>query len=190
MDPSLAPAYVRVTYDGQLFPHHMVIPVNVTLPLTPAVEPDVILKDASTVGVESAISDMFDIIKGVFPASIHFGLAEIHTVDEDTGEDTFIYAWNVNKVGSAGAAAVPTAQFVMSCKTTAGSAYKLYLMESVILPNIRDLPPYTETFRSDMSDFITGDSSPVYGRKNAYPFVPVSAISKTNDRLRKQQGLA
>lgn len=187
---SLAPGYVRVTYDGTLFPHHMTIPVNVPLASPPGVEPDVTLKDTTTSPVSTAIAALFALVKVFFPASVHFGLAEVHNVDPTTGEDSFIYAWNIGLVGTAGGAAVAAGQAVFSFKTSIGSAYKMYLMESVTPVNLRLLPPYVDAPNLNLSDFIVGGSSPVYGRQNAYPFVPVSIVSKTNDKLRKQQGLA
>ena len=190
MPTSLAPGYVRVTYDGTLFPHHMTIPVNYSGVPTPGTEPDLVLKDASTDGVMSAIAALFAVIQPFFNVGVHFGLAEAHTVDAVTGEDQFIFAWNLGLLGTSVAPTIPTTQFVFSFKTSLGSAYKLYLMETIIQPNLRDLPPYTEANRLALSDFVVGNSSPIYGRGNAYPFVPVSAISKTNDKLRKQQGLA
>jgi hypothetical protein len=63
-------------------------------------------------------------------------------------------------------------------------------MEGRLAPNFKELPPYSIGLFSDLSDFIVGASSPVYGRGNAYPFTPVSLLSKTNDKLRKQQGNA
>jgi hypothetical protein len=179
-----------MTYDGTLFPHHMVCPVNVDPAATPGVEPDITLKDASTVAVSAGWADFVDVMTPFFNTSVHFGLAEIHTVDSVTGEDQFVFAWNVDKLGLSVAATVATSQFVMSFKTALGTAYKLYLMETILQPNLRDLPPYTEANRLALSDFVVGDTSPVYGRQNSYPFVPVSAITKTNDKLRKQQGLA
>jgi len=190
MPTSLAPGYVRVTYDGSLFPHHMTIPVNYSGTPTPGTEPDLILKDASTDGAESAIAALFALIQPFFNTGIHFGLAEAHTVDDTTGDDQFIYAWNLGLLGTSVAPTIPTTQLVFSFKTSLGTAYKLYLMESIIQPNLRDLPPYTEANRLALSNFVVGNSSPIYGRGNAYPFVPVSCISKTNDKLRKQQGLA
>lgn len=187
---SLAPGYVRCTYDGQLFPHHMTIPVNFSGTPVPGSEPDLILKDASTLGAEAAIGAMFALILPYFSAAIHFGLAEAHTVDSVTGEDQFIYAWNQGLVGSSGLADIAMSQIVFSFKTALGTAYKLYLMEGRLAPNFKELPPYSIALFSDLSDFIVGDTSPVYGRGNSYPFVPVSLLSKTNDKLRKQQGQA
>lgn len=190
MPTSLAPGYIRGTYDGTLFPHHMVLPVNFSGTPTPGTEPDLVLKDASTAGAIAAIDALLDVIVVFFNTGVHFGLFEAHTVDATTGEDQFIFAWNAGRTGSSVAPTIPTTQFVFSFKTALGTAYKLYLMETIIQPNLRDLPPYSEANRLALSDFVVGDASPIYGRKNSYPFVPVSAISKTNDKLRKQQGLA
>jgi len=187
---SLAPGYVRVTYDGVVFPHHMTIPVNYDGTPTPGSEPDILLKDASSSGVVAAIADLFAVVQPFLKTTTHIGLAEAHTVDDTTGEDQFIYAWNVGLLGTSSAAIVPMSQVVFNFKTAIGSAYKLYIMEGTQPINIKLLPPYTETIYDNLSDFIVGDSSPCYGRKNSYPFVPVSVLNKTNDKLRKQQGLA
>lgn len=190
MPTSLAPGYARVTYDGVLFPHHMTIPVNITGSPTPGVEPDLVLKDASTVGAETAIGDLVSEFLPNFAAGTNFGLCEIHTVDDVTGEDAFIYAFNLGLVGSAGSANIPTTELVMTFKLATGGLYRLYLMEGASAANVRILPPYGAGYVKDISDFIVGPSSPVYGRTNAYPFAPISMITKYNDKLRKQQGLA
>lgn len=190
MDTALAPGYIRQTYDGTLFPHHMTCPINIDPGVTPGVEPDITLKDASDLGVIAAWDAYLQLIKVFFPAAVHFGLAEVHTVDSVTGDDQFIFAWNAGVIGTAGGTQVAAGQAVFSFKTSLGSAYKLYLMESVTPVNLRLLPPYVDAPNDNLSDFVVGNSSPVYGRGNAYPFVPVSLISKTNDALRKQQGLA
>jgi hypothetical protein len=168
----------------------MVIPVNFSGVPTPGTEPDLVLKDASTLGAVAALGVLMDVITPFFNTSVHFGLCEIHAVDAITGLDTFLYAFNMGKVGGDVGASVHAAQQVLSFKTTVGSAYKLYMMENVSPVNVRVLPPYAAGPIKTASDFIVGNSSPVYGRQNAYPFVPVSAITKTNDKLRKQQGLA
>ena|ERR1044071_3589304 len=190
MPTSLAPGYARITYDGAVFPHHMTIPVNFSGTPTPGTEPDVVLKDASTSGIEAAIADLMAVIQPFLTTTTHIGLAEAHTVDPTTGEDQFIYAWNVGLLGTSVAARVNMSQVVFSFKTALGTPYKLYIMEGSQPVNIKQLPPFTETIYDNLSDFVVGASSPCYGRGNSYPFVPVSAINKTNDKLRKQQGLA
>jgi hypothetical protein len=190
MPTSLAPGYVKGTYDGVLFPHHMTVPVNFSGTPTPGTEPDLVLKDASTLGAIAAIDALLDVIMPFFTTSVHFGLFEAHTVDSVTGEDSFIFAWNAGRTGTSLVARVAAEQIVWSFKTSVGTPYKLYMMEAVEPVNVRVLPPYAAGINADLSDFVVGASSPIYGRGNAYPFVPVSKITKTNDTLRKQQGLA
>lgn len=187
---SLAPGYARATYDGQLFPHHMTIPVNYDGVPTPGSEPNILTKGGASVAGGTAMSDLFDLLLFNWPASIHFGLCEFHTVDDVTGADQFIWSFNLNKVGTAGGTAIPTSQVVLNWKTSVGSIYKMYLMEGVEPPNHKKLPPYTDLGYLTLSDYIVSDDSPVYGRQNAYPFTPISWLSKINDKLRKQQGLA
>lgn len=187
---SLAPGFVRVTYDGTLFPHHTVIPVKFDGIPTPGSEPNILLKDGSSVPVSTAIAAMFDLIKPFFHTGTNFGNAEVHTVDATTGLDRFIWTWNVGKVGTASGTNFPTVQVVMSFKTSVGSQYKLYMMEPNNAANFRVLPPYANAAILALSDYIVSGSSPVYGRQNAYPLAPVSFITKSNDKLRKQQGLA
>lgn len=187
---SLAPGYVRITYDGTLFPHHMTIPVKFSGVPVPGTEPDLILKDASTDNAISAIAALIAVIQPFYNTSVHFGLAEAHTVDAVTGEDQFIFAWNVGLLGLSVSPSVVAGQAVVSFKTALGTAYKLYLMESILAVNTRDLPPYSEANHLALSNFIVGNTDPAYGRGNSYPFVPVSFITKTNDKLRKQHGLA
>jgi hypothetical protein len=190
MPTSLAPGYARLTYDGSLFPHHMTIPVKYDGTPSTGVEPDLLLKDASSLGGEAAISDFVTELLPAFHSGTNFGLCEFHTVDSTTGEDQFIYAFNLGLVGSSSGANIPTAEFIMTFKLSTGGLYRLYLMEGVTPANLRDLPPYPSGYEKTISDFVVGSTSPVYGRTNAYPFAPVSAISKYNDKLRKQQGFA
>jgi len=187
---SLAPGYIRLTYDGTLFPHHMTIPVNYDGTPTPGTEPDIILKDASSSGVEAALDAFLDVLVPHFNTSVNFGNAEAHTVDATTGADTFIWTWNAARVGSDGGPAIPTGQAVFSFKTSVGSALKVYLMESGSPANNRILPPYDPGIIKDLSDFVVSGASLFYGRENAYALAPVSFITKYNDKLRKQQGLA
>lgn len=190
MPTSLAPGYARVTYDGVLFPHHMTIPVNYDGTPTPGSEPDLLLKDGSSVGGETAIGDFVTELLPNFATNTHFGLCEFHTVDAVTGDDQFVYAFNLGMVGSAGSANIPTSEMVLTFKLQTGGLYRLYLMEGASPANHKFLPPYGAGYVQDISDFVVGATSPVWGRTNAYPFAPVSVITKYNDKLRKQQGLA
>jgi len=187
---SLAPGYVRFTYDGVLFPHHATIPVNYDGTPTPGTEPDIILKDASTSGVEAALDAYLDVLTPHFNTSVNFGNAEAHAVDPTTGEDTFLWTWNADRVGSDTGPAIATGQAVFSFKTAVGSALKIYLMESGSPANFKFLPPYATGIIKNLSDYVVSGASMFYGRENSYALAPVSFVTKYNDKLRKQQGLA
>lgn len=187
---SLAPGYVKMTYSGVLFPHHMTIPVYYDGAITPGSEPDIVLKNTTTQSVSEMLADFLTHIVPFFPDTVLFGLAEAHAVNADTGEDTFIYSWNADTVGSGATARVPCLQLVMTLKSKIGSLYRLYLMEPSYDPNIKSLPPFSDGAADSLADYLTGDLSPIWARKNAYLFTPVSLISKYNDKLRRQQGLA
>lgn len=186
---SLAPGYVRVTYSGTLFPHHMTVPVQYVLSPIPGEEPDLVLKDETTLGAIAAIAAFIAVILPFFKNTTQFGLAEAHTVDAVTGEDQFIYAWDLGVTGSGSAANIPASQTVLTFKSRLGTLYRLYLMEGNQPLNQHALPPYTGVI-DDLVEFVKGDSSPIYARGNSFIFGAVSFITKTNDSLRKQQGLA
>jgi hypothetical protein len=189
-DTALAPGYVRFTYDGVLFPHHGTIPVNYDGTPTPGSEPDILLKDGSSLGVEAALDAYLDVLTPHFNTSVNFGNAEAHAVDSVTGEDTFLWTWNAARVGSDSGPAIATGQAVFSFKTSVGSQLKVYLMESGSPANNKFLPPYAPGIIADLSDYVASAASMFYGRGNAYALAPISFITKYNDKLRKQQGLA
>ena len=186
---SLAPGFARITYSGTLFPHHMTIPVNYSGTPTPGSEPTLVLKDSTTASGSDALYGLISVILPFFDDATHFGLAEFHAVDADTGEDSFLWAYNIGLTGTGSGANVATGQTIVTFKTSIGSLYRLYMMEGLNAPNQHVLPPFGDAILDDLAAFVVGDTSPIYGRKNAYPFVPVSYITKSNDKLRKQQGL-
>jgi len=190
MPLSLAPGYAKLTYSGVLFPHHMTIPIKFDGTPTPGTNPDLLTKGATTVDAETGIGNFVEVLRPFFNADTHFGLCEIHKVNATTGEDTFIYAFDVGLVGSASGENVPTAQAVITFKTTGGGLYRLYMMEGNQGVNVKLYPPFSAGLLDDLSDFVVGAGSIVYGRDNTYPFTPIAFITKINDKLRKQQGLA
>lgn len=190
MDTALAPGYARVTYDGVLFPHHMMIPVNYDGTPTPGVEPDLLTKDGSSIAGVAGVTGFLTPMLPNWNTGTNFGLVEFHTVDDITGADAFIYAANLGLTGGAVSANIPTSEGILTFKLATGGLYRLYWMEGAVAANQRVLPPFAAGYLEDASDYIVSDDSIVYGRSNAYPFAPISFITKYNDKLRKQQGLA
>lgn len=186
---ALAPGYARITYTGVAFPHHMTIPIKYDgIPVAGA-EPSLLQKNALAVQGVAAITSFLAPIRPYFPTSVSFGLVEFHTVNALTGADAFIYAANLGLTGSGVGLRTATEQTLFTFKTAVGGLYRLYLMETIEAPNSKTLPPYVG-LEATLTNFVTGPFSPVYGRGNSYPFVPISKITKLNDKLRKQQGYA
>lgn len=188
---ALAPGYIRLTYSGVLFPHHAVLPVNFNA--VPEVGEEPTLKNKGGTGqlASEALDDYLALYKVFFHSTTKFGNSEVHTVDPETGEDTFIYAWNAGVVGTNSGANIPMGEFVMTLKDTNGFLSKVYGMEGALAVNAKYLPPYDSiTPLNDLEDYLCGDSGWVYGRHNTYPQFSISVITKINDALRKQQGNA
>lgn len=186
----LAPGYARVTYSGVLFPHHMTIPVNYSGEPSPGIEPLTESKNGDIAPGMTMLGSFLGNIMPFFSNTTVFGLCEFHTVDATTGEDQFIFAGNLDLVGGSTSTRTPTVQTVITFKSKIGSLYRLYMMETIHTPGIKQLPEFTLTDAAAVSAAYLDGASPVFARKNAYLFSAVSLITKLNDKLRKQQGLA
>jgi hypothetical protein len=189
-DTSLAPGYIRGTYTGTLFPHHFLIPIKNSVAFVPGVEPIFLQKDLADISMSAAVAGLLAKVKAFFPSSVKFGLVECHSVNEDTGEDQFIYSLDAGVSGTSVATRVALSQAVFNYKTVIGGQFRLYLMESDIAVDQKFTPPFGAGRETDLSDYVTAADTWLYGRDNAYPFSTISLVSKTNDALRKQQGLA
>lgn len=187
---SLSPGYAKVTYTGTLFPHHMTIPVNYDGTPTPGTEPALLLRNLTSSPGVAAIAAYMAVIKPFFHTTTVFGLIEFHTVDSMTGLDQFIYAADLGVLGTASAANVVCGQGVLTMKATNGRLYRCYLMEGIEPPGDKLYPGAFGSDLAALSAFLSGVSSPVYARGNAYLFSDVSWVTKLNDKLRKQQGKA
>jgi hypothetical protein len=190
MDTALAPGYVKVTYSGTLFPHHITIPVNYDGTPVQGADPTLLTKDGSSIAGMTGVLGFLDLMKVFFHTTTTFGLVEFHTVDSTTGLDSFIFADDAGLTGTQSTANKPVVGAILTMKLTNGYLYRLYIMEGIDPANAKLLPPFGAGATKDISDYLISSDSIVYGRHNAYPFTPVSYLTKTNDKLRKQQGLA
>lgn len=187
---SLAPGFARVTYSGVRFPHHMTIPVKYSGTPVPGTEPTLANKGGSTTAGLAAMLTFFTTLQPLFKTTVKFGLVEFHTIDPTTGLDTFIWAGDINLAGTDTGTQQAMEQSVFTFKTVGGTLYRLYLMETNENPNLKIYPPFTSAIDNDIVDYVTGAASVIYGRGNFFPFAVISKVTKTNDKLRKQAGLA
>lgn len=191
MDRSLAPGFIRITYTGQHSPHHAIFPVNIDPDSVAGVEPQVALKDTTSVDVEDAVATMMTAWLPLLSSNQLVGLCEVYTVDVTTGEGRFIWGFDIDEVGGAGGDGVSLLMATFSFKLVNGRTYKTVVMENGFSVNTKVFAPYTpEGVLDDYAVWACGASSLIYGRGNAYPFAPISATMKTSDALRKKAGLS
>ena len=190
MANSIAPGFARVTYTGVTTFHHAMFPINITADPVQGVEPTLIQRDATEIPAVTGIGDFMEVYRGLFDTDVLFGLCEIYAVEPDTGERTFLYAFDL---GAAGTNVLPPVEFgqgTLTFKTTKGGTMRITVMESVFPVNQKLRAPYTG--HADLiafSNFVTGNQCVVWGRDNAYAFAPISITVKTSDVLlaRSQQ---
>jgi len=183
----LAPGFVRLRYTGVQVPHNQIIPIKPAAPMVPGVEPSFETTSGGEVLFSVAVQSWwtsafsFAFADGTVP-----GFAEVYAVDPDTGIRTFIYAVLLTGTGGSEDPQVALVEGVWSFKTTAGKPLKVYAMEGVFTPDVRNIGTVPDEARQKVIDFILGDDNFFYGRFDAWPLVFISFTSKENDVLRRR----
>lgn len=187
----LAPGFVRYTYSGTNKPHHGIIKVKFPEEPSPGVEPDIVLKDTTTLNVGAALLQFAtEAWAEQFPASVKAGLYDVYKVDADTGVRTFLWAGNLNTVGASVATQVPFSEGVWVFKSTVGKPIKVYTMESVYAADVRNVGTVPADGRQAMIDYILSGDSMFYGETDAYALAFATFTSKINDVLRRNGGFS
>jgi hypothetical protein len=190
MDTALSPGFARMTYDGASGVHHMITPLNIVLPATPGLEPDITPKGGVATGAEAALTGFYTALLEFFGSDQDLGLVEIYTVDDTTGEGTFIYGFNLGLTGTNGGASVKYRQASLTTKLTNGKTGRLLVMDSPLTLNLNIFAPFAPgTPEREIADYLISADSVFYGRGNAYPFSPLRLLTKDNDALRARGGL-
>lgn len=191
MDTALAPGFARTTYSGESGVHHAITPLNIDPSAVAGVDPSVTLKDTTSVTASVAMTDFWTQVKELMGDNQTIGLCEIYKVNASTGEGTFLWGFDLAMSGSSGADGNFLSMVTLSFKLVNGRIYKLTLMDTPAVANVKDYAPYLiGSATADVAAYITSGDSPVYGRGNAYPFASIALTSKTSDALRAREGLA
>jgi len=189
LSSKLAPGFVRYTYSGTFQPHHGIICVNFPETPSPGVEPDVVLADTTTLNVGAALLQFaVSAWAEQYPATVKMGLYDVYKVDAETGVRTWLWAGNVNTVGASVEDVVPFSEGVWVFKSDVGKPIKMYAMESVYAPDVRNVGTVPADGRQDMIDYMLSGECMVYGQTNGYPLAFSTFTSKINDVLRRNGG--
>lgn len=188
---SAAPGFVRITYTGTVRPHHQQLSVQFATDPTPGTVP--LFKRKSTPGSVDAVTattEWTNLFRLCFNPATHFGLAEVYSVAADTLERQFLYAFDIDAVGSVEAATQKALEVgILSMKTELGHPLKIYFQESIYTVNTRYDPGSIPSEVQDVADWLTGPDAWVSGYDNSYAFATKSFITKTFDPTRRQAGI-
>lgn len=185
----LAPGFIRIAYEGIRNPHHQIIPINFADTPSPGVAPTLLPSGGTPVLWSTAVTTYVTSALATNLASgVKIGAADIYSVDPVTGERSFIYTMNTNDLGENVALEQPFTQAVWVFKSSVGKPIKVYLMESVYAPDVRNVGSVPADARQDMIDYILSPDNIFYGRTNAYPLAFMTFTSKINDVLRRNGG--
>lgn len=183
---NLSPSYLRWRYVANGHRHTMTLPIKLAPGFTPGTLPDVELHDGSFTDVDLALTSFGAVIQPFFKTTASFGLYEVWSQPLPTDEPVFVYAGVVNVVGTDTGPEVPACEQVFTFRTASKGGFKLFFMESNSAINTSFDPPYSNPVFSDLSDYVTGDNSFLYGRNNDPPIAPIRAVTKINDVLRRK----
>jgi len=176
-----------MTYANNSGIHHQVIPVNYAGTPTVGTMPDLTTKSAGTVAADIGLDTWLSVFDQIFADDTVFGLTEAYTVDSDDEESHYLTAWDAAHAGAAMEGEVLNSGLCQTFKTLNGGILKIVGMGTVILPDIKNHPPYTPaTAGRNISDYIVGSTSIFIGRDNSYAVAPISSTSKIYDVLRKR----
>jgi hypothetical protein len=190
LSSSLAPGFIKYRYTGTIEPHFATLPCDFAETPTPGVDPEIAKKGGGSLNFSAIILEYWAAISDCFAPETSFGLAEVYTVDPDTGIRTFIYATDINEAGTSVADQVAKVEGVFVFKCTSGKPLKVYTMEGIFTADSRNIGAPVGAERIAFVDYILSDDNFVWGRSNAYPLAFVSFTSKENDRLRTQGGFS
>lgn len=181
--------FIKLRYTGTQQPHSQNIPIKFATPPTPGVMPQLMTKGGTPVdfdtGLELFISAAY---REQFNAATVFGFADIYEVDSETGLRQFIYTHNVGSGGAAAGANVPQTQGVWVFKSSVGKPIKVYEMEGVYAPDVRNVGVVPADGRADMVTYMLSDDCIFVGTDDAFPLAFMTFTSKINDVLRRRQG--
>lgn len=180
---SLSEGFCRITRTGVSVPHHHVLPIKFEGTPEPGTEPMLTTRSGGSVNAEAGILGWVTSVNHLFVTS-EFGLAEIYTVDAETEERQFIYAWNIGESGTGAGSDKVYQMLTMTWKTRLGNLLKLVFMECKLGSVGKTRAPYnTDDDYDIVSDYMLSDDCVIFGRDNEPAFAPISASVRYSDAL-------
>lgn len=185
---SLYPGFIKLYYTVSTFEHVMTIPVR---PFVNSFGFWWVEMKGTAGGIlwTSGLTALVDAIKIHYHTSTTFTYAELWTMDSVEADPLYRETYLLGVAGTSVTANVLMSQTVFSGRSSAGGVAKLYLMESINAVNQKLKPAYAAGFATTVS-YLLGNSSILTARDGGTWSAVPQVTTKTNDKLRRQRGLA
>jgi len=186
----LAPGFVKLTYTTPYGTHTMTIPVD---PYEFSSGVWYLRQKGNTTGQEwTFLVDAYcDELAPLMADESTFTEAVLY---EKTAGNAPIFraAASIGVAGTSTTASVQASQLKFTFRSAEGGIGYVVLLDSVYPPNQKRVGPTFggDTAMADLATFLTGSGSIVLARDTSYPVAVLKSLTKTNDELRKQYGLA
>lgn len=184
---SLSPAYLKIRYTANGHPHTQTLPTIIAGTPTPGVLPELIHHGGGSLALADFVSDYGDVWKPFYKTTDSLGVLEVWSQPLPSDDPVFIFAVDMATAGATTFANTPAGEEVVTFRTAHRGGFKLYMMENVDEPNIRDNSPFTGlTAIINLVTYVCGAASPIYGRNGDVPLLGLSRLTKINDVLRRK----
>lgn len=182
---SLAPGFIEVQYTFSNLLHKMRIPVIPSVGWATGVQPNLVRKNGADVLMGVAVDELVVLLRPLFANTTEFTKAEAWFYPTGANDPIWVYTHAIGLTGTNAGANVASSQIVISFRSLVGGIAKLYLMEGVFTPNVRNSYPFGAGPTTNLTNYMIGATSWWYARDNGALIVPLWSSSKTNDKLRK-----
>lgn len=182
---SLSPGFIELQYTYSNLLHKMRIPVTPATGWATGVQPDLVRKNGTNVAMNTAIDELIALLRPLFQNTTEFTKAEAWFYPTGAADPIWVWTYAIGLLGSNVGTNVVSSQMVVSFRSLVGGLAKIYLMEGVFTPNVRNSYPFGAGNLTNLTNYMIGGTSFWYARDNGALIVPIWSSSKTNDKLRK-----
>jgi len=182
---SLAPGFVEIHYTYSQLLHKMRLPVIPDASWAVGVEPSLVQKNGVSVDFSTAIDAFVTLLRPLFANTTEIIKADAWFYPVNAPDPIWVYSHPIGLLGTGVTANLLAGQMVISFRTILGGIMKLYLMEGSYTTNARNSYPFGAGNLTNLTNYMIGVTSWIYGRDNGALIVPMWATTKANDALRK-----
>lgn len=186
----LAPGFIRISYTSTFGSHRQTIPI-----LSPTFDSGlgvwkVKKADSTSILWTDGVDELVLWEKPFCGSSTTITGAELYT--KNVGDPpVLVDTYGLAVAGTGGGGVQKASQAVMTYKGGGGGYGKIMLLDTVLAPNARTLPP---SF-GGITDFVNlwayllSDVNIVATRGGGFPLLILKGLTKTNDKLRRKYGM-